>query len=143
MGDDFPIERILDANLNRAREGLRVCEELVRFALEDAALTRRCQRLRHDLDRLTAGWVGLKWIRARRVSSDPGHPAFGRSLRRHRHLKDVAIANFRRTEEALRVIEEYARLRSVRKAQRFGRLRFRVYDLEQKVLSRLLPLCDR
>ena len=41
--------RIVDANANRAAEGLRVVEEYCRFALEDAHLARSCKLLRHDL----------------------------------------------------------------------------------------------
>ena len=51
--------RIVDANLNRSREGLRVCEEVVRFALEDARLTSEFKTLRHKISRSIkrfSGW---------------------------------------------------------------------------------------
>src|SRR5438067_1039474 len=41
--------RILDANANRAGEGLRVVEEYLRLALDDRHLTSVCKNLRHDL----------------------------------------------------------------------------------------------
>ena len=41
--------RILDANLNRCHEGLRVVEEYLRFELEDTHLAGTCKQLRHDL----------------------------------------------------------------------------------------------
>ena len=43
------IARVLDANANRAEEGLRVIEEYVRFGLEDPQLTADYKQLRHDL----------------------------------------------------------------------------------------------
>ena len=46
------VYRILDANFNRSREGLRVCEEVARFVLESAALTRELKKCRHDVTRV-------------------------------------------------------------------------------------------
>ena len=52
--------RIIDAAANRAREGLRVVEDYVRFALDDRHLTEQLKRLRHNLaaalGRLPAGY---------------------------------------------------------------------------------------
>ena len=44
------INRIIDANINRAKEGLRVCEEITRFLLDDRKLTAEFKRLRHAID---------------------------------------------------------------------------------------------
>src|SRR5262249_19719989 len=44
--------RILDASANRAREGLRVVEDYVRFVLDDPFLTRRLKDVRHRLAEL-------------------------------------------------------------------------------------------
>ena len=44
--------RIIDANLNRTGEGLRVLEETARLSLNDAALTQRLKNLRHDAVRV-------------------------------------------------------------------------------------------
>ena len=43
--------RIIDANLNRIGEGLRVLEELARLMLNDAILTQQLKNMRHDLVR--------------------------------------------------------------------------------------------
>ncbi len=48
--------RVLDASANRAREGLRVVEDYVRFALDDAMLTRRLKEVRHRLDQAIRGF---------------------------------------------------------------------------------------
>ena len=45
----IPALRIIDAAANRAREGLRVAEDFVRFVLDDRHLTEQCKQLRHDL----------------------------------------------------------------------------------------------
>src|SRR5262245_59797174 len=41
--------RILDAQANRAAEGLRVIEDYVRFVLDDRHLSQLAKSLRHDL----------------------------------------------------------------------------------------------
>ncbi len=43
--------RIIDANLNRLGEGLRLLEEIARFMLDDAALTQQLKTMRHELIR--------------------------------------------------------------------------------------------
>ncbi|MCM8763460.1 MAG: thiamine phosphate synthase, partial [Candidatus Omnitrophica bacterium] len=44
------IYRIIDADINRAKEGLRVCEEVVRFILNSPSLTLEFKKIRHGLD---------------------------------------------------------------------------------------------
>jgi len=43
------IYRIIDANFNRGREGLRVIEEYCRFYLNNSQLSGRAKQLRHLL----------------------------------------------------------------------------------------------
>ena len=126
------IDRILDANLNRAREGLRVIEEIARFAFVDAALRAQCKNLRHRISRLLKKESAC-WVSSRDASAD--HGAFDTEKRR-RTLHEMSWANFRRTEEALRVIEELMRLSSASKAGKVKRIRFTVYTIEKKFLER-------
>ena len=41
--------RIIDANLNRAKEGMRVCEEICRFHLNLKVYAQTLNRMRHSL----------------------------------------------------------------------------------------------
>ena len=41
--------RILDANINRIGEGLRVLEEFARMSLNDTELTQRLKDMRHEM----------------------------------------------------------------------------------------------
>ena len=134
---DTEILRVVDANLNRAREGFRVCEEVARLILEDPRLTRRCQALRWELNLRVRSFSDLELLQARNSRGDVGRPALRGRLSFHRGYRDLVIANARRAEESLRVLEEFLRLRSPRVSQRLGSLRFRVYTLEQDLLSRL------
>ena len=134
--------RLLDANANRALEGLRVCEDIVRFHLGWAALYRRLRALRHAIaaavNRLPVSRMDL--IRARASRQDVGRTA---SSARVESLERLLAVNFQRAKESLRTLEECARLMEPRRriAPRhhaaFQRLRFRVYDTERAVLLKL------
>ncbi len=134
---------MLDANLNRAREGLRVCEEVARFVLEDPKLTRRCQRLRYELNSLAKSLGHLQLLRVRDSRRDVGRPAKRGKATAHRGVRDLTIANAKRAQEALRVLEEFTRLKSPRLSTACGRLRFRVYSLEQDLLQKLSSVRHR
>ncbi len=47
------IYRVLDANINRAKEGLRTCEDTARFILNDETLAKKFKKLRHDITGIT------------------------------------------------------------------------------------------
>ncbi len=132
---DLVLLRVLDANLNRAREGLRVCEEVARLVLEDPSLTRRCQRLRYGVDRVARSLPRLKLLQARDVGRDVGRPSRRGAIRSHRSVGDLVAANLRRVQEALRVLEEFTRLKFPQASRAYGFLRFRAYSLEQAFSS--------
>ena len=126
--------RILDANGNRAAEGLRVLEDVARFLLDDAALGERAKLLRHEVrglvpaeaagDRDTAGDVGT-------AITAPDEQARARPV-------DLVRANAARVAEALRAGEEAAKLLGLpRAAAGLEQARYRAYQLESGLLSRL------
>ena len=43
--------RIIDANFNRSKEGLRVCEDMARFVWDDKILSVALKNIRHDLNK--------------------------------------------------------------------------------------------
>lgn len=125
--------RLIDANANRVLEGLRVCEDVIRFHLEHPALFRRIRRLRHAtalaIRALPAPIREL--VAARESRRDLGRAAPGSPLG---SLEQVLIINLQRAKEALRVLEECARVIAPRASRTFQRLRFEVYDVERTVL---------
>ncbi len=130
-----PVLRIIDANLDRIGEGLRVLEDLARFGLNDADLARRLKETRHSL--LTTGWPPpQQLLQARDAASDVGIDLETTDQQRSRDLPATAVANARRVQEALRVIEEMAGHAGLA-AERFRRARFELYELEQTLFSRL------
>lgn len=131
------VVRVLDVDLNRAREGLRVCEEVARFVLEDPRLTRRCRQIRYDLRSIAQKISPRGLLGARDSRRDVGRPGRRGRMRAHAGIRDLAAANSQRVQEALRVLEEFSRIGSPRRAEELGRLRFRVYSLEKDLLSPL------
>lgn len=133
------VDRILDANLNRAKEGLRVCEEVARFVLDDARLTREFKRIRHRLTSLAQGSrILAKAITERRARQDVGKGIRHRGEMTRTGIADVFYANIQRVKESVRVLEEFGKLRDVKTSSAFKKLRYDVYTLEKKV-STILP----
>ncbi len=129
--------RILDANANRAREALRVLEDYARFILDDADLAARLKRLRHDLrtalDQLPAGWLEAN----RDTPGDVGRSNKTESESRREGVAGVVIAAGKRLGESLRSIEEYLKPIYSQAAAMVEAIRYRAYDLEQRVQARL------
>jgi thiamine-phosphate pyrophosphorylase len=122
--------RILDANLNRASEGLRVVEDYCRFALDDAFLTRSCKQLRHALAVEVSIAPGAL-AAARESSADVGAENKTPREGERRSLAHVATANWRRVQQALRVIEETLKLLRAPSARNVEKLRYEAYTLDK------------
>lgn len=127
--------RILDASANRAREGLRVVEDYVRFTLDDPGLTRRLKDVRHRLAEALRGLDPELLIGARDTPGDVGTHIMTQSERTREDSRSVLSANFKRTTEALRSLEEYAKLVDVWISGRFEVLRYDVYTLEKLTIT--------
>ncbi|QEH37213.1 Thiamine-phosphate synthase [Aquisphaera giovannonii] len=129
------IARILDASANRAREGLRVAEDYVRFVLDDPGLTRRLKEVRHRLAEALRGFDVDLLIGSRDTRGDVGTHIMTHSEGVRENPRAVLTANFKRAAEALRTLEEYGKLVDVWVAGRFEVLRYDVYTLEKLTLS--------
>jgi thiamine-phosphate pyrophosphorylase len=133
------IYRILDANLNRAREGVRVVEEVARLYLNDAALSFKLKKLRHEITRAAQNSFDQKRLLSFRDSvKDVGAESMGKSEKKRTGLSSVVLANLRRSQEATRVLEEFGKLIKADSAKDFKRIRFRLYILEQEIQKSLL-----
>jgi thiamine-phosphate pyrophosphorylase len=123
--------RILDANLDRAREGLRIIEEWCRFGLNSAQLTEECKSLRQEL----ATWHTSELRAARDTPADPGTNLTHPQEQHRADLQDVLQANFCRVEEALRVLEEYGKVYNGQMGEACKQMRYRVYTLDSKLMA--------
>ncbi|MCQ9206618.1 MAG: thiamine-phosphate pyrophosphorylase [Omnitrophica bacterium] len=127
------LPRLIDANLNRTREGLRVCEDIVRFILDDKKLSAYFKSLRHKITKIGRALYSKKaaLLKSRNVKKDVGKKTSAREVRR-KNIADVFRANIERVKESLRVLEEMSKLLDKKTSQEFKKIRFRVYELEKK-----------
>lgn len=129
--DRLALYRILDANLDRAREGLRIIEEWCRFGLNDSALTEQLKQLRQ----LLAAWHTPEIRLARDTPGDAGTHLTHPQEAERTSLTQVLQVNFSRTQEALRVLEEYGKLHDRQMAAACKQMRYRVYGLDSQLLG--------
>lgn len=126
--------RVLDANFNRAKEALRVAEDLSRFILNSKPLSASFKKVRHDLSRclLTFPVPYVKLLASRDSREDVAKDSAIRDTRRKPDWRDLMIANLKRGQEALRVLEESAKVVSALHSKKFQNIRFQVYELEKR-----------
>lgn len=120
--------QIVDANINRAKEGLRVVEDICRFVLADPLLTEQIKNIRHQLTVLidTPDWL---LVQARGSAEDV---ARGRDVPRRKSVRQTFTANLKRATEAARVLEEFCKNGNALKD-----IRYALYDLEKIIYQQL------
>ncbi len=133
------IYRILDANLDRAREGLRIIEEWCRFGLNHSVWAEDCKNLRQEI----GGWHRDELRAARNTAEDVGTQLSHPQEEQRDGIGPVLQANFCRVQEALRVLEEYGKLYDADLSSRCKQMRYRVYSLESQVMGGQIASQDR
>jgi|WetSurMetagenome_2_1015567.scaffolds.fasta_scaffold00026_21 hypothetical protein len=126
------ILRIIDANINRLREALRVIEEYYRFVRAEGPVSASLKRTRHSIEGIVAVFGAKRLLASRDVTSDPFSAAKGPKEPPRLDTTGILKANFKRGQEAARVIEEFAKA-SARpdQARRAKTIRFSLYALEK------------
>lgn len=126
--------RIIDANFNRAREGLRVIEDGLRFYYDhDENYVKRLKELRHNLSEGVEKNFGFSSLKKERDSAyDIGK---GFDSRERETVRQIIERNFMRTGEALRTLEEYSKTTVPKASLLFHNLRFDLYEIEKEVVT--------
>ncbi|HVM32725.1 MAG TPA: thiamine-phosphate pyrophosphorylase [bacterium] len=127
--------RALDANCNRAREGLRVAEDVARFLWDDPALLKRLKRLRHAVTQAEKSLLKSAKGRAaaRDVEKDLGRGTREKSEKKRSSPEDLLRANLKRAQEALRSLEEFSKLLGSPICARFKKIRYECYRVEESL----------
>jgi len=134
------VYRIIDANINRAKEGLRVCEEITRFILDNRNLTSEFKKMRHRTDIILKYLPrNIKLLKERESLGDVGRKIYINELKR-KNYQDIFFANMQRVKESIRVLEEFTKLINKNIAIKFKRLRYDIYELEKRVAKRISPI---
>jgi thiamine-phosphate pyrophosphorylase len=119
------LARLIDANLNRLREGVRVVEDICRYIYDDKTFASKLKELRHTcrIEDETA------LLEARDVHSDVLKATTQSESRRH-DIKQLITANLKRAQEAARVLEETLKIYEPQSAQKFKKIRYDLYEIE-------------
>ncbi|MBR0238367.1 MAG: thiamine phosphate synthase [Thermoguttaceae bacterium] len=139
---DANILRLIDASANRAREGLRVVEDYVRFALDDALATQQLKQFRHTFTRLMGEIPLSDRLNARETRQDVGTGITLDSERQRDDAQSVLAANFTRIQESLRSLEEYSKVVCPAISGGLEQLRYDSYTI-QKIVQTLVVNIDR
>ena len=140
---DKGVYRIIDANLNRVMEGIRVCEDIVRFASNNERITRKLKDLRHNVFDAIKDLrkEHLKELVSSRDLNDVGIKST-ESEKTRDNLVDLFLANTQRGKESLRVLEEVLKLFDQELSQKFKKFRFKLYEIERSAIKELESIRD-
>lgn len=133
------ILRIIDANFNRISEGLRLLEEIARLYLDDAALTQQLKSVRHDVIRGDVSFQ-KRLLQARDAAGDVGVDIEVAGEAKSKDLPIVLVANAKRVQESLRVLEELSKVPgspAELDSEKFKHARFNLYTIEQELMAKL------
>lgn len=141
MNDNF---RIIDANINRASEGLRVLEDIARFRFDNSEISAELKKKRHSIRESIMQYLS-KCIEKRDSQKDTGLK-ISKELRNDvkTTLTELATANFKRVQEALRTLEEVLKIENMYNLSKvFEEIRFNTYSLEKKFHNKLLTISKK
>ncbi|MBU1642995.1 thiamine-phosphate pyrophosphorylase [bacterium] len=128
---DPALYRVIDANLNRLKEGVRVIEDIARYVNNDRELATKLKELRHqsridDLQNLLNSRDSINDVLRPTVSSEMNRDS----------LEDIIIANYKRAQESSRVLEELYKIVQPELSENFKSLRYALYQLEKENLTK-------
>lgn len=121
--------RILDANLNRLREGIRVVEDICRYYKNSKELSSRLKELRHKSR--VENYKEL--LTCRDIVNDPLKQTTDSEKTRN-SIEEVILSNIKRAQESSRVLEEIFKLINTTNAENFKQIRYALYKIEQDIL---------
>ncbi|MDD5585111.1 MAG: thiamine-phosphate pyrophosphorylase [Candidatus Omnitrophica bacterium] len=124
--------RVIDANFNRCKEGLRVTEDIFRFVIEDDRIREKIRVIRHALDTIAREKIIKKAIASRNATHDSGRHVDALELNR-KNSSDILYANLQRAKESLRVIEEFFKIMLPSRVGSIKKIRYQMYTLEKEI----------
>jgi len=126
------IGRIIDANINRVTEALRVAEDLCRFHWDFQGFARELKGLRHEVFEILfpPGSRREEILRYRDIEGDVGRDSPS-PPRGSADPPSLAFSNLQRAKEALRTLEEACRIDRPEAAARLEKVRYHLYAVEK------------
>lgn len=124
------LHRLIDANLNRLREGIRVCEDVERYINDNQELSQKLKSIRHDCR------VAMyeNYLQSRDIVGDVLKKTTASEASRE-GIASIQISNIKRAQESARVLEESLKLVDTAEAEKFKQIRYALYDVEKLIFS--------
>jgi len=121
--------RVIDANLNRLKEGIRVVEDIIRYRDNNKELSKKLKSLRHKSKISEVSEL----LQYRDSINDVLRTTIQSELNRT-DIKSILLANFKRAEESSRVLEELFKLYNHEYSENFKYIRYELYNLEKEII---------
>jgi len=118
--------RLIDANLNRLREGIRVVEDIQRFIYDDKTLSQKLKSIRHQC-RIQHY---ENYLKERDIIGDVLKETTVSESKRE-DINSLQLSNIKRAQESARVLEEALKLVDSKEAEHFKHMRYALYDIEK------------
>jgi thiamine-phosphate pyrophosphorylase len=131
-GEMASLLRLVDANLNRLKEGIRVIEDICRFVYEFKEEASKLKNLRHSARTSCL----LEALASRDIIGDISKNTT-KTEKQRENIGSLLVANFKRAEESARVLEESLKLINTNEAEEFKKIRYALYDIEKSLFSKL------
>ena len=120
--------RVIDANLNRLKEGIRVVEDILRYKDNNKIIASKLKLLRHKAQIKET----IELLKYRDSINDVLRETTKSELDRS-NINDIIIANFKRAQESSRVLEELYKLNNTQYSENFKQIRYELYALEKNI----------
>ena len=126
------IFRVIDANINRYKEGIRVVEDIYRYVYNNKQISSSLKNLRHI--KLP---IDIKELLSTRDSINDVLKSSTKSEQNRETIEDIIIANLKRAQESARVLEEVFKLIDIKTSEVFKKSRYELYNMEKDILLHL------
>jgi hypothetical protein len=130
--------QIIDANLNRTREGLRVCEDIARFSLRNKAATKALKTIRHSATNLVlkSKKISFTELLSGRNTAKDKTKFIDFTNNAKTEIPCIFMSNMERAKESLRVLEECFKIIDEKVSVGYRKLRFDAYDVEKRIVKK-------
>jgi thiamine-phosphate pyrophosphorylase len=121
--------RIIDANLNRLREGIRVVEDIFRYEFNECNITISLKELRHT----SVSYLQEICICKRDVINDCLKDISIDTEMNKININQIVLANLKRVQESSRVLEEMCKIYDHKESNKFKLIRYKSYSIEENI----------
>jgi len=125
--------RVVDANVNRLKEGIRVVEDIFRFVFDNREIATELKTLRHSATLSNHS----TFLAFRNIQKDVLKKTLKTENSRE-NISDLIFANIKRAEESARVLEEVFKLINIEDSEKFKSIRYNLYNIELKITELII-----